>query len=468
MKELLLLSGLGIFALLAEILNFRKLILPVVIAGLLLNIGLCINDFGNNESVYAMLKLDNSALSFTILFSFIAILWFTFAKDYFTDNNNLSDHFALVLFSLVGVFILTSYSHLVMLFLGVEILSIPVYVLAGSDKRNIYSNESAFKYFLLGAFASGFLLLGITFLYGATGSFNILQIAAFSKLPSGLSEQLLMVGFALVLFAFAFKMSAVPFHFWAPDVYSGAPTVITAYMSTIVKIGAIAGFYRLFLTVISNYSEHRFEFEFYTKYIGVMLLIAILTITVGNIIAATQSNVKRLLAYSSIGHAGFILLGITMLTESTTAFTWYYLFAYSLASLASFWVLMIVSKENNIEEISAFNGLVKRNPILAGTMTIALLSMAGIPPMAGFFAKYFILMNVIGKGYIMIAIIAILISLIGVYYYFKIIIAMFTGVAQDINPISISGFNKIILLFISLLIILVGVAPDFVLQFILR
>jgi len=129
---------------------------------------------------------------------------------------------------------------------------------------------------------------------------------------------------------------------------------------------------------------------------------------------------------------------------------------------------MIVSKENNIEEISAFNGLVKRNPILAGTMTIALLSMAGIPPMAGFFAKYFILMNVIGKGYIMIAIIAILISLIGVYYYFKIIIAMFTGVAQDINPISISGFNKIILLFISLLIILVGVAPDFVLQFILR
>jgi NADH-quinone oxidoreductase subunit N len=277
-----------------------------------------------------------------------------------------------------------------------------------------------------------------------------------------------MVGFALVLFAFAFKMSAVPFHFWAPDVYSGAPTVITAYMSTIVKIGAIAGFYRLFLTVISNYSEHRFEFEFYTKYIGVMLLIAILTITVGNIIAATQTNVKRLLAYSSIGHAGFILLGITMLTESTTAFTWYYLFAYSLASLASFSVLMIVSKENNSEDISAFNGLVKRNPILAGTMTIALLSMAGIPPMAGFFAKYFILMNVIGKGYILIAVMAILVSLIGVYYYFKIIIAMFTGVAQEVHPISISGFNKIILLFISLLIILVGVAPDFVLQFILR
>ena len=468
MKELLLLSGLGIFALLAEILNFRKFILPVVIAGLILNIGFCINDFGNNESVFAMLKLDSSALSFTILFSFVAILWFLFAKDYFTDKSSLSDHIALVSFSMVGVFILTSYTHLVMLFLGVEILSIPVYVLAGSDKRNIYSNEAAFKYFLLGAFASGFLLLGITFLYGATGSFNILQLAAYSKLPSGLSEQLLMVGFALVLFAFAFKMSAVPFHFRAPDVYSGAPTVITAYMSTIVKIGAIAGFYRLFLTVISQYSEHYFKNDFYTKYLSILLLIAILTITVGNIIAAAQTNVKRLLAYSSIGHAGFILLGITMLTMSTTTFTWYYLFAYSLASLASFWVLMIVSKESNSEDVSAFNGLVKRNPILAVTMTIALLSMAGIPPMAGFFAKYFILMNVIGKGYILIAVMAILVSLIGVYYYFKIIIAMFTGVADNQDTITVSTFNKIMLLFISLLIIVAGIAPDFVFQFILR
>ena len=425
---------------------------------MLLNIALCVNDFGHNELVYGMLKLDKTALTFTILFSFIAVLWFSFAKSYFTDDNNLSDHFALVLFSLVGVFILTSYTHMVMLFLGVEILSIPVYVLAGSDKRNIYSNEAAFKYFLLGAFASGFLLLGITFVYGAIGSFSILQLVSAAITPYGISQQLLIIGLVLILFAFAFKMSAVPFHFWAPDVYTGAPTVITAYMATIVKIGAIAGFYRLFSVVIS----------FYNYYTGILMLIAVLTIIVGNIIAATQSNVKRLLAYSSIGHAGFIILGITVLSSSTAAITWYYLFAYSLASMSAFWVLLIVSKENGNEEISAFNGLVKRNPLLAGTMIIALLSMAGIPPLAGFFAKYFILINVIGKGYVMIAIIAILASLVGVYYYFKIIIAMFTGTSENSAVLEISLLNKLILLLISFLIITVGIAPDLIFQFLFR
>lgn len=454
MKELLLLSSLGIFALLAEIINARKLIYPLVIIGLVANIALCINDFGHNELVYGMLKLDKIALAFTILFSFIAILWFTFAKSYFQDENNLSDHFALVLFSLVGVFILSSYTHMVMLFLGVEILSIPVYVLAGSDKRNIYSNESAFKYFLLGAFASGFLLLGITFVYGAIGSFSILQLISSAVAPYGISQQLLTVGLILILFAMAFKMSAVPFHFWTPDVYSGAPTVITAYMATIVKIGAIVGFYRLFSIVI----------PFYNQYIDILLLISVLTIVVGNIIAATQSNVKRLLAYSSIGHAGFIILGITMLSTSTAAITWYYLFAYALASIAAFWVLLIVSKNTNSEDITAFNGLVKRNPLLAGTMTIALLSMSGIPPLAGFFAKYFVLLNVIAKGNVLIAVVAILSSLIGVYYYFKVIIAMFTGVADNTSVITISTMNKVVLIIITLLILVAGIMPDLVFQ----
>ena len=456
MKELLLLSGLGIFALLAEILSVRKLIYPIVIIGLALNIGLCINDFGNNELVYGMLKLDKTALAFTMLFSFITILWFTFAKDYFGDENNLSDHFALVLFSLVGVFVLTSYTHLVMLFLGVEILSIPVYVLAGSDKRNLLSNEAAFKYFLLGAFASGFLLLGITFVYGALGSFSVLQIASSAMAPYGISQQLLIVGLVLILFAMAFKMSAVPFHFWTPDVYTGAPTVITAYMATIVKIGAIAGFYRLFSLVI----------PFYNHFTSVLLLISILTIIGGNIIAATQSNVKRLLAYSSIGHAGFIILGITLM--NSYSITWYYLCAYSLATIVAFWVLLIVSKETKNEDISAFNGLVKRNPILAGSMTIAMLSMAGIPPLAGFFAKYLILINVIGKGYIFIAVIAIFASLIGVYYYFKILIAMFIGTSENTSIIKISAFNKVVIVFITLLIIVIGVAPDLIFQILLK
>lgn len=458
MKELLLLSGLGILSLIAEILNVRKLIYPLVIIGLFLNIGLCYHDFGNNENIYGMMVLDKIPLAFSILFSFIAILWFTMAKNYFKDETNLSDHFSLVLFSLVGVFILTSYTHLVMLFLGVEILSIPVYVLAGSDKRNLYSNEAAFKYFLLGAFASGFLLLGITFVYGALGSFSIVQVASSALSSYGISQQLLIVGFLLILFAMAFKMSAVPFHFWAPDVYTGSPTVITAYMSTIVKIGAIAGFYRLFSVVIS----------FYTIYTGVLLLIAVLTIVVGNVIAASQSNVKRLLAFSSIGHAGFIILGITALSASTPYVTWYYLLAYSLSSIAAFWVLLLVSQKSEEEDIAIFKGLVKRNPLLAGTMIIALLSMAGIPPLAGFFAKYFILLNVIERGYILIAVIAILASLIGVYYYFKIIIAMFSEAAEDTSAVEVPTFTKLVLLLISAILIVVGVVPDFILGLIFR
>lgn len=458
MKELLLLSGLGILSLIAEILNVRKLIYPLVIIGLLLNIGLCVHDFGTNENIYGMMVLDKIPLAFTILFSFLAILWFFMAKPYLKDKTTLTDHYSLVLFSLVGVFILSSYTHLVMLFLGIEILSIPVYVLAGSDKRDLNSNEAAFKYFLLGAFASAFLLLGIALVYGALGSFNILQIASGSLSTYGISFQLLLLGFLLILFAMAFKMSAVPFHFWAPDVYSGAPTIITAYMSTIVKIGAIAGFYRLFSIVIT----------FYPQYIRLLLIISVLTVVIGNIIAASQSNVKRMLAYSGIGHVGFILLGFVAFSASTPYVTWYYLATYALSGMAAFWVLILLSNNKDETDISLFNGLVKRNPFLAGTMTLSLLSMAGIPPLAGFFAKYFILINVIDKGFMLIAVIAILASLIGVYYYFRIIIAMFTGINETNNTVEVSLIHKFSLLLISALLLLLGLSPDFIFSLIFR
>ncbi|MEZ5026811.1 MAG: NADH-quinone oxidoreductase subunit N [Chitinophagales bacterium] len=461
MKELLLLSGLGILSLVAEIINARKLIYPLVIIGLFVNIGLCVGDLGTNETVYGMLKLDNSALAFTILSSLIALIWFIVAKNYFSDETNISDHFSLVLFSLVGVFLLASYTHLSMLFLGVEILSIPVYILAGSDKRNVYSNEAAFKYFLLGAFASGFLLLGIVFIYGGVGSFYIAQIAATSMLPYGLSEPLLIAGFLLILFALAFKMSAVPFHFWAPDVYTGAPTSITAYMSTLVKIGAVAGFYRLFVGVIAVYHNYNF-FESYTT---ILLIIALLTIIIGNVIAATQTNIKRLLAYSSIGHAGFILLGISMIRPTVFYTVWYYLLAYCIANILAFWVLIIVEKQTQSENISAFNGLAKRNPILAGTMSVGLLSMAGIPPLGGFFAKYFVLLDVIGRGYMLIAVVVILISLIGVYYYFKIIIAMFAKEPAESSTLSVGSFTKLIMILVSVFLLIIGLMPDYFLNY---
>jgi NADH-quinone oxidoreductase subunit N len=458
MKELLLLSGLGVFTLVFEILNLRKVILPFIILGLIVNIGFCYNDYGQNENIYGMMTLDKTSLAFTMLFSLVAVFWFLFSSNAITDKRTHSDYYSLVIFSMVGVFILTAYTHMAMLFLGIEILSIPLYVLAGSNKRNLLSNEAAFKYFILGAFASGFLLLGITFVYGATGSFKIMQLVSSAMSGYGVSQQLLIVGLVLILFAFAFKMAAVPFHFWVPDVYTGAPIAVTAFMATIVKIGAVVGFFRLFSIVLS----------FYTVYNTILLTIAVLTIIIGNIIAATQANPKRLLAYSSIGHAGFIILGITVLTQSTTYVIWYYLFAYALSSLTAFWVLFYVSKGEDDDDISVFNGLIKRNPLLAVTMTVALLSMAGIPPMAGFFAKYFILVNVIAAEKVMIAVIAILASLVGVYYYFKIIIAMFTADSNAEKPVVVSRLNQVALVLLCLLIIIAGIVPDLVLRVVFR
>lgn len=464
MKELVTLSGLGILSLIAEILNVRKLIYPLVILGLMLNIAFCMHDFGQFEKVYNMMQLDNMALAITILFSFIAILWFFMARNFFKDDTNMTDHFSLVLFSLVGVLLLASYTHLSMLFLGVEILSIPVYVLVGSDKKNIYSNEAAFKYFLLGAFAGGFLLLGIAFIYGATGSFYLTQIAASAIAQFGLSKQLIAVGLLLILFAFSFKMSAVPFHFWAPDVYSGAPTTITAYMAAIVKIGAVIGFFRFYVIIASSFYGQDFFYNFYI----VLMIIAIISILIGNIIAASQTNLKRLLAYSGISHIGFILLGIAMVTPLVANTTLYYLTAYSISIIIAFWVILIVQKQDNSIDISAFNGLVKRNPLLAGVMTLSLLSMAGIPPLGGFFAKYYVLLDVISRGFILIAVIAILASLVGVYYYFRIIIVMFAKTPVNDEPIIINISTKILLIFCTLLLVAMGIFPDFVLNIFIK
>lgn len=448
MKELLLLSGLGIFALVAELISFRKLIFPIVIIGLFANVFLCVNDFGNKENIYNMLFLDKSAYMFTALFSVVAIFWFILARNHFKETTHETDFFALTLFALVGIFILTSYSHFVMLFLGIEILSIPVYVMAGSEKKNIHSNESAYKYFLLGSFASAFLLLGIVFIYGATNTFTIFNLSSISYMKMGMSIQLLYAGMLLILFALAFKVAAVPFHFWSPDVYTGSPTFVTSFMATLVKIGAVAAFLRMITIFVS------LQFISFNK---ILLIIALVSVVVGNVMAAAQTNIKRMLAYSGIGHVGFILLAICMLSPSTVYVVWYYLMAYVFANIGAFWVL---SKLDNNNDLSAFNGLIRRNPILAGTATICMLSMAGIPPLAGFFAKYFVLINLIGNNSILVAVVAILASLIGVYYYFKVIIAIFVGKETHTTKIELPLLDSFSLIVISLVLVIAGVFPD--------
>lgn len=450
MKELLLISGLGVLSLIAGILKIRKGFLVVVLLGLMTNIGFSISDWGNDEVVYGMMQLDKFALAFNIVFSIIGILWFISANPYFSNDSNFSDHFALVLFSMCGGLVLVSYTNMVMLFLGIEILSIPLFVLVGSDKTRMSSNEAAFKYFLLGAFASAFLLFGIALIYGSTGSFDNTIIS--TKLGENGTSTMAVIGMLMILMAMSFKVSAAPFHFWAPDVYQGAPSYITAFMATVVKTVAFAAFFRLFYGTFSSMS-----FEYKT----IFAFISALTLLISNITASVQTNVKRMLAYSSISHAGFMMITLLCMQSNTAGILLYYTLAYSIASIAAFTIFEIVrTQTDNRDDFDAFKGLLRRNRYLAGIFAFAMLSMSGIPPMAGFIAKYLVFTAAIQNGYLWLAIIGIIASLIAVYYYFKLIIAMFGSDTAE-APITLSISQKSVLIFCALAILMLSFAPSF-------
>lgn len=450
MKALVLLSSLGVIALLAEIFSFKKLLYPIVLLGLVTAFVLNVFDWDTNHTYYKMMQYDNYAVAFTGVIIVVAFLWFIMAEGFFKEESNLTDHFALVLFALVGAVMMVSYNNMSMLFLGIEILSIPMYILAGSNKTDVASNESAFKYLIMGAFATGFLLFGIALIYGATGSFDLSEIA--NAVSSGTAAMsIFSVGVLLMLIGMAFKVSAAPFHFWAPDVYQGAPTVITAFMSTIVKTAAFAAFLRLFSTTFM---------EVHGTWMNVVWVMAALTLLVGNITAVVQTSTKRMLAYSSVAHAGYMLLALLAGNGYSNSAILFYAAAYSIGSIATFCIVHIISKAKNGDGVDSFNGLAKTNPFLAVVMTIALLSLAGIPPTAGFFAKYYIFTSAFVAGNVGLVLIAIIASLIGVYYYFRLIIAMYFKESSSTEAVPVESNHKLLLLCIAILIIVMGLLPD--------
>jgi NADH-quinone oxidoreductase subunit N len=455
MTALVLLSSLGVIALLAEIFSFKKILYPVVVLGLITTFVLNLVDWNTDKTWFGMMRYDNFAVAFSSVLIGITTLWFIMAEGFFKEESSLTDHFALILFALAGGVIMVSYTNMTMLFLGIEILSIPMYVLAGSKKDDISSNEAGFKYLILGAFSTGFLLFGITLIYGATASFDLPTIADFISSHSGVVPAMFYVGILLILIAMVFKVSAVPFHFWAPDVYQGAPTSVTAFMATIVKTAAFAAFLRLFASTFAGAGS---------VWIDVLWVIAALTLLVGNITAVIQTSTKRMLAYSSIAHAGYMLLALIALNQFTQSSVLFYSLAYSIGSIASFGVLNIVAKARGNDSTESFNGLAKTNPLLAVAMTVALLSLAGIPPTAGFFAKYYIFTAAFQSGYGWLVLIAILASLIGVYYYFRIIIAMFFKEAGSDVTIEVSANHKLMFIITILLTIALGLLPDFIIR----
>lgn len=423
----------------------RNLAIAGVAILLLLNIAELNNFILFHVNTREMLVFDSFGLLFnTVAFAAAVIYFMLSAKDIEEVGVNQAEYFALIFFVLCGVSIASSFNTLLMLFLGIEIISIPLYILTGSDKRNLKSNEASLKYFLLGSFSTGIMLMGIALIYGATGSFAVVNMA---KQIQGF-EPVLMAGLLLLLIAMSFKVSAAPFHFWTPDVYDGAPTVFTSFMATIVKAAIFIAFVRLF--------DAAYGLSLPKWRLTIAFIIAA-TLFIGNITAVFQQSVKRMLAYSSIAQAGFMFFALFGYNEYSKEGIILYSAAYSLATIGIF-AILIKMKDYTFD---GYNGLAKQQPLLAATNTIFLLSLAGIPATAGFFAKYYMLVAAVKNGtYLWLVIFAVLCAAVSVYYYFRVIQAMYFK-DGDGQVKEVSSTFKVVLVLLAGLIILLGLFPQF-------
>lgn len=371
-------------------------------------------------------------------------------------GKHVSDYYALIFFVFAGVGIATSYTNLLMLFLGIEIISIPLYILTGADKKNLKSNEASLKYFLLGAFFTGIMLMGIAMIYGGTGSFMVSKM----NLQASPLSYYLVTGVLLLLISMAFKVGAAPFHFWTPDVYDGAPTVFTSFMATIVKVAAFSAFVLLFTDSSGVFPKEKWKL--------VIAIIIALTLIIGNVTAVFQQSVKRMLAYSSISQAGFMMFAIFSYNFISNEGIIIYAAAYCFATIGLFAVLLKMDDYT----YEGFNGLSKREPLLAAMATIFLLSLAGIPITAGFFGKYYMISSAItatdGK-FLWLVIIAMLAAAVSVYYYFRVIQAMYFKQDVTLVPSQQVMYNtpyfKIGLIVLAAITIVLGVMPQILLQF---
>lgn len=362
--------------------------------------------------------VDNYALFFDLVFCLAASLTLLMSMDYLeTIEVRSGEYYALILFATAGMMTMAAATDLIVLFLGLEVMSIAAYVLAGIWRRELRSSEAAVKYFLLGAFATGFTLFGIALFYGAFGTTALGPVSDGLASMSGEQRVYAFGGMGLLMIGFGFKVAAVPFHAWAPDVYEGSPTSVTALMAVGVKAAAFAAFARVFLHFFGSLA---------VDWSGVLWIVAALTMTFGNVAALLQRNVKRMLAYSSIAHAGYILVGMVAAGSDGGAAVLYYLLAYAMMNLGAFAVVVALARKGEFhEELDDFAGLGFQHPFLGATMSIFMLSLAGIPALAGFTGKLFLFSAAVKSGYVGLAVIAVLNSVLSVYYYVGLLVKMY-------------------------------------------
>ena len=400
-----------------------------------------------------MLRHDWLGFVFTLLFLFGAAITSLFAMEV-EQLGQRGEFYLLLVASTLGMTVMASSANLIMLFLAIEMTSIPLYILAGFFKRDDKSTEAGFKYLLFGAIASAILMYGFSLMYGFTGTTDLYVLA--DAAVSGELPLTLVIGtLILVLVGFGFKVSVVPFHFWAPDVYEGAPTPVAGFLSTASKAAGFAVLIRVLLTAFSG-------LETIPYWISIIIALSVASMTLGNTLALAQKNIKRLLAYSSIAHAGYALIGIAALSQFGISAVVFYLIAYVITNLAAFGVVGVFNRTSGSDEISDYAALSRRAPGLALALLVAFLSLAGMPPLGGFVAKVFVFAAAVKTGLVWLAVIGVLNSIVGLYYYLIVLKVVYLHRSEDENkPVLLTRPYKIALTVLVMGIILIGtvIAP---------
>ncbi len=404
--------------------------------------------YGTVGTVYGdYFVVDHLALFFKQVFLTATLLTILFSFGYvekFTQNKG--EFYALLLFALLGMMIMASAHDLLTVFIGLEIMAVVFYVLVGFDLENIKSSEAGIKYLILGSASSAVLLYGISWIYGFTGSLLFKEVAAnMAATPA------ILMGLGLIVAGFCFKLSIVPFHMWAPDVYEGAPTPITALLAMGSKAAAFAVLLRVFLVAFAGLKLY---------WAPVLSVLAALSMIVGIVVAIWQSGIKRMLAYSSVAQAGYILSGLLAANAAGVKGMLFYIVLYMVATVGAFAVVVAVEEHSGSDAIAAFSGLAQKSPLLALVMTISLISMAGIPPLAGFAGKLYLFIAIAAQGYLWLVVIGFVMSMISVYYYILVVKAMYTHPVQDDRVLTVNGPLKLVAMVSLLATLFIGIYPE--------
>lgn len=395
----------------------------------------------------------SDSLAVVLKFAVVALvaIVFVYSKDYLIERKIFKGEFyVLGLFGVLGMMMMISAHHFLSLYLGLELLSLSLYAMVAFDRENPKASEAAMKYFVLGAIASGMLLYGLSMVYGMTGSLNIAEVAtAISQLQE--MNIVLVFGLVFMVIGLSFKLGAVPFHMWVPDVYHGAPTTVTSYIASAPKIAGFALIMRLLVEGMG---------DLHSDWQGMLMILAVLSMALGNVVAIAQTNLKRMLAYSTISHVGFILLGVLAANKDGYSAAMFYTLTYSLMSLGGFGMIILLTRSGfEAENLTDFKGLNQRSPWFAFMMLILMFSMAGVPPTVGFWAKLTVLKAVIDVDMLWLALVAVFFSVVGVFYYLRVIKLMYFDDAEDQSPIVKSRDMQVALSANGLAILLLGIYP---------